>query len=119
MNFPIFIMEKKSLLEIFADSMCYVNLFARISDEKSSAEDRMIAIAYWYLSMFNHVQNESLKKPFNPIAGEIFKCSWKIEPPVSSSFVEPVIVTFTAEQVSHHPTGNHLKRTSTRMLLGN
>lgn len=98
-KFPIFVMDKKSLLETFADSLSYVNLFARIGDEKT-VEDRMIAVVKWYLSLFHPVilNETALRKPLNPILGEVFKCSWRTDAADSCS------VAFVAEQVSHHPT---------------
>lgn len=68
-------------------------------------EDRMAVLSNWFLSLFNHIQNESLRKPFNSIAGEVFKCSWKADPSMTYSSVENPNVTFIGEQVSHHPTG--------------
>lgn len=38
---------------------------------------------------------QGLKKPYNPIIGEVFRCYWK-NPSGTKTF-------FVAEQVSHHP----------------
>lgn len=52
----------------------------------------------WYLSSFNQIRKDSIaKKPFNPILGETFNCSWKLN--------NTDYVTYEAEQVSHHPAG--------------
>ena len=39
---------------------------------------------------------QGLKKPYNPIIGEKFRCYWKHEETESRTF-------FVAEQLSHHP----------------
>lgn len=41
------------------------------------------------------------KKPFNPVLGEVFNCSWKATDDLNSKH----LVSFTAEKVSHHPLG--------------
>ena len=96
----------------------------------------MLAIVKWYLTSF-HVgcSDTRAKKPYNPIIGEIFRCSWQTslyhnsnieyneigenhsakpdEKNASSEDItedseeanETFLVTYTAEQVSHHPPG--------------
>lgn len=44
---------------------------------------------YWVLNLFKELRN-----PFNPILGEVFKCSY--EHPDSTT-------KYIAEQISHHP----------------
>lgn len=44
-------------------------------------------------------QSISARKPYNPVMGETFHCSWKV-PGTGDSGSQ---VTFVAEQVSHHP----------------
>jgi len=55
---------------------------------------RMKAIVRWYLSGF-YKKPKGLKKPYNPVLGETFRCMWT-HPNGSKSF-------YIAEQVSHHP----------------
>ena len=55
---------------------------------------RMKAVVQWYLSGF-YKKPKGLKKPYNPILGEVFRCCWK-HPNGSTTF-------YIAEQVSHHP----------------
>jgi len=65
--------------------------------ECSSVEERMLAVVEWYLTSLHIGRDTSIaKKPYNPIIGETFHCSWK---------VRDDIVRYTAEQVSHHPPG--------------
>uniref|UniRef100_A0A182PM29 Oxysterol-binding protein n=1 Tax=Anopheles epiroticus TaxID=199890 RepID=A0A182PM29_9DIPT len=113
---PTFILERRSLLEMYADYFAHPDLFLRIADLKEPRE-RMIQVVRWYLSAYHAGRKSSVaKKPYNPILGEIFQCHWDIpELPTGdeTSNVEvkdgPVPwcrrdqLTFIAEQVSHHP----------------
>uniref|UniRef100_A0A5G2R8U6 Oxysterol-binding protein n=1 Tax=Sus scrofa TaxID=9823 RepID=A0A5G2R8U6_PIG len=110
---PTFILERRSLLEMYADFFAHPDLFVSISDQKD-ARDRMVQVVKWYLSAFHAGRKGSVaKKPYNPILGEIFQCHWTLpndteenaelvsEGPVP--WVSKNSVTFVAEQVSHHP----------------
>uniref|UniRef100_A0A4Y0BGQ9 Oxysterol-binding protein n=1 Tax=Anopheles funestus TaxID=62324 RepID=A0A4Y0BGQ9_ANOFN len=113
---PTFILERRSLLEMYADYFAHPDLFLRIADLKEPRE-RMVQVVRWYLSAYHAGRKSSVaKKPYNPILGEIFQCHWDIpELPTGdeTSNVEvqdgPVPwcrrdqLTFIAEQVSHHP----------------
>ena len=57
---PTFILEKRSLLELFADCMAHPQLFLRVTDQPD-AEARMLAVLEWYLTSFHagrQVRNE-------------------------------------------------------------
>ena len=56
---------------------------------------RMKTIVQWYLSGF-YKKPKGLKKPYNPIIGETFRCYWDHNSNGSKTF-------YLAEQVSHHP----------------
>lgn len=109
---PTFILERRSLLEMFADFFAHPDLFARITDQ-SNPEERMLAVVKWYLSSFHAGRKSSVaKKPYNPIIGETFRCRWNVprcadEEDVVSDGPYPGShksqLTFLAEQVSHHP----------------
>lgn len=113
---PTFILEKRSLLEMYADFMSHPDLFVAIADG-DSAEERMVRFVEYYLTSFHEGRKGAIaKKPYNPIIGETFHCSWKVprspqategpEATASSSSTplqEPYQVRFVAEQVSHHP----------------
>ncbi|XP_074604692.1 oxysterol-binding protein-related protein 9 isoform X2 [Brevipalpus obovatus] len=113
---PTFILERRSLLEMYADFFAHPDLFVKIPDHET-AEERFIATVRWYMSAFHAGRKTSIaKKPYNPILGEIFKCFWSIPgfKPNHYSTTEnmpdgPVPwakchdLTFIAEQVSHHP----------------
>lgn len=125
---PTFILEKRSLLEMYADFMSHPDLFIAISSG-STPEERMIRFVEYYLTSFHEGRKGAIaKKPYNPIIGETFHCSWKMaknQVPCDTnsnsslhSLSEQVTVSeesqgqaesdyftvrFVAEQVSHHP----------------
>ncbi|XP_038138034.1 oxysterol-binding protein-related protein 11-like isoform X2 [Cyprinodon tularosa] len=113
---PTFILEKRSLLEMYSDFMSHPELFVAITDG-TSPEDRMVRFVEYYLTSFHEGRKGAIaKKPYNPIIGETFRCSWRVprtaeastEPPQggpdpSTNSQEPYQVRFVAEQVSHHP----------------
>ncbi|XP_066453699.1 oxysterol-binding protein-related protein 9 isoform X2 [Eleutherodactylus coqui] len=110
---PTFILERRSLLEMYADFFAHPDLFVSIGDHKDP-KDRMVQVVRWYLSAFHAGRKGSVaKKPYNPILGEVFLCNWDMPGQENEDF-EPVSegpvpwasknnVTFVAEQVSHHP----------------
>ncbi|PSN52029.1 Oxysterol-binding protein-related protein 11 [Blattella germanica] len=147
---PTFILERRSLLEMFADCMGHPQLFICIPDE-TTPFSRMMALVEWYLTSFHVGRSDSIaKKPYNPIIGETFHCSWRVNttanaslktiaangphdpetsPKLKSSDLEYLLqsengvqdtsetsegtnnsveITYTAEQVSHHPPGIYL-----------
>ncbi|XP_025086490.1 oxysterol-binding protein-related protein 11-like isoform X3 [Pomacea canaliculata] len=107
---PTFILERRSLLEMFADCMAHPHIFLQIPDV-GSPEERMLLVLEWYLTSFHAGRQGSVaKKPYNPIKGETFHCSWRL--PQSSEEVKDITscqskqgiqLTYCAEQVSHHP----------------
>lgn len=53
-------------------------LFCRIGDA-NTPEERMQEVVKWYLTSIHVGRNGSVaKKPYNPIIGEVFHCSWKV-----------------------------------------
>ncbi|KAG7515042.1 hypothetical protein JOB18_048276 [Solea senegalensis] len=113
---PTFILERRSLLEMYADFFAHPDLFVSIA-EQLEARERMVHVVKWYLSAFHAGRKGSVaKKPYNPILGEVFYCHWDLpceaeEPSPHTETVSegPVpwsssnSVCFVAEQVSHHP----------------
>ena len=107
---PTFILEPRSLLEMFADYMAHAHLLLRVAD-CSTSESRMITLLEWYLTSFHACRKDSLaKKPYNPIIGEHFHCSWNVPRQLLESDsahvsdnAEPCVVRYLGEQVSHHP----------------
>lgn len=125
---PTFILEKRSLLEMYADFMSHPDLFIAITNG-TTPEERMIRFVEYYLTSFHEGRKGAIaKKPYNPIIGETFHCSWRMpksevaadsgsnisahsasEQITLSKDVEGqaesdyYTVKFVAEQVSHHP----------------
>ncbi|CAL8298260.1 unnamed protein product [Lota lota] len=129
---PTFILEKRSLLEMYANFMAHPDMFLSIT-AGTTAEDRIIRFVEYYLTAFHEGRKGAVaKKPYNPVLGETFHCSWevprdKVKPLVrstqgshgrdpswapnnsqqSSAAEDPpggcYRVGFVAEQVSHHP----------------
>jgi len=91
---PTFILEKRSLLEMFADFMAYPMLFSTMGDADSS-EERMLSACRWFFSSVS--VRRGVKKPYNPIIGETFRCKWDMTNRNCGTLF------YLAEQVSHHP----------------
>ncbi|XP_016148035.1 oxysterol-binding protein-related protein 10 isoform X1 [Sinocyclocheilus grahami] len=122
---PTFILEKRSLLEMYANFMAHPDVFLAITSGVT-AEERMIRFVEYYLTAFHEGRKGAVaKKPYNPILGESFQCTWdvpqdKVRPlRTTSSSPAPAAahstqtasneglgsyqLRFVAEQVSHHP----------------
>ncbi|CAH1773458.1 unnamed protein product [Owenia fusiformis] len=109
---PTFILEKRSLLEMFSDFLAHPDLFCNIADAPTPRE-RMIETVRWYLSAFHAGRRSDIaKKPYNPILGETFRCCFDVpgspacqekneDGPIPWATKENV--SFIGEQVSHHP----------------
>ncbi|XP_003736618.3 oxysterol-binding protein-related protein 8 isoform X7 [Drosophila pseudoobscura] len=90
---PTFILEPRSFLDKLSDSYYHADLLSKAVQE-DDAFTRMKIIVQWYMSSF-YKKPKGLKKPYNPILGETFRCYWQ-HPSGSRTF-------YIAEQVSHHP----------------
>ncbi|KAL0276216.1 UNVERIFIED_CONTAM: hypothetical protein PYX00_003829 [Menopon gallinae] len=90
---PTFILEPRSFLDKLSDSYYHADILSKAVLE-DDAFTRMKTVVKWYLSGF-YKKPKGLKKPYNPILGETFRCYWK-HPNGSRTF-------YIAEQVSHHP----------------
>ncbi|CAB0039824.1 unnamed protein product [Trichogramma brassicae] len=129
---PTFILERRSLLEMYADYFAHPDQFVSIAD-MTSPRERMVQVCKWYLCSFHAGRRSGVaKKPYNPVLGEIFRCFWELPGPSAAkessssgtastqqqqqqqpaaAEVEdgPVPwcnenqLAFVAEQVSHHP----------------
>uniref|UniRef100_H2ZFX9 Oxysterol-binding protein n=1 Tax=Ciona savignyi TaxID=51511 RepID=H2ZFX9_CIOSA len=91
---PTFILEPRSFLDKLSDYYYHADLLSACENEKNPYM-RMKLITKWYLSGF-YKKPKGLKKPYNPILGETFRCMWDHPETNSSTY-------FLAEQVSHHP----------------
>ncbi|XP_036188734.1 oxysterol-binding protein-related protein 10 isoform X4 [Myotis myotis] len=118
---PTFILEKRSLLEMYADFMAHPDLLLAVT-AGATPEERVICFVEYYLTAFHEGRKGALaKKPYNPIIGETFHCSWEVprdrvkpkrtaphSPPSQEHLIaeepaESYKLRFVAEQVSHHP----------------
>ncbi|XP_061577437.1 oxysterol-binding protein-related protein 5 isoform X2 [Cololabis saira] len=91
---PTFILEPRSFLDKLSDYYYHADLLSQAALEES-AFDRIKLVLRWYLSGF-YKKPKGLKKPYNPIMGETFRCCWLHPQNDSCTF-------YIAEQVSHHP----------------
>nr|XP_022335054.1 oxysterol-binding protein-related protein 8-like isoform X4 [Crassostrea virginica] len=91
---PTFILEPRSFLDKLSDYYYHSDILSEavILDDPYS---RLKAVVKWYLSGF-YKKPKGLKKPYNPIIGETFRCFWKHPKTNSRTF-------YLAEQISHHP----------------
>ncbi|XP_017274523.1 oxysterol-binding protein-related protein 5 isoform X1 [Kryptolebias marmoratus] len=91
---PTFILEPRSFLDKLSDYYYHADLLSQASLEEC-AYGRIKQVLRWYLSGF-YKKPKGLKKPYNPILGETFRCCWLHPQTDSCTF-------YIAEQVSHHP----------------
>jgi hypothetical protein len=90
---PTFILEPRSMLEKLTDFMSHSDILMRAPTLADPLE-RMLAVVKFYVSGF-YIKPAGVKKPYNPIIGETFRCMWQYEDGSKTFYV--------AEQVSHHP----------------
>lgn len=92
-TFPTFVLEPRSMLERITDFMAHPDLIfgAELCEEP---EERFIRVLQYYLAGW-HIKPKGVKKPYNPVLGEFFRCRYDY-PNGTQGF-------YIAEQVSHHP----------------
>ncbi|XP_055542873.1 oxysterol-binding protein-related protein 8 isoform X5 [Wyeomyia smithii] len=90
---PTFILEPRSFLDKLADSYYHADILSKAVLEDDPFT-RMKTVVQWYLSGF-YKKPKGLKKPYNPILGETFRCYWQHDNGSRTFYI--------AEQVSHHP----------------
>ncbi|KAG9340000.1 hypothetical protein JZ751_022110, partial [Albula glossodonta] len=91
---PTFILEPRSFLDKLSDYYYHADFLSEAAVEENPY-NRMKKVVKWYLSGF-YKKPKGLKKPYNPIIGETFRCMW-IHPKTNSK------TFYISEQVSHHP----------------
>jgi hypothetical protein len=71
---PTFILESRSLLEMYSAFFAHPDIFCCIAD-KTSPRERFMQVVKWYLSSLHAGRKSNVaKKPYNPILGEQFHC---------------------------------------------
>ncbi|XP_015790087.1 oxysterol-binding protein-related protein 8 [Tetranychus urticae] len=91
---PTFILEPRSFLDKLSDYYYHCDILSKAALEEDPLI-RMKKVVKWYLSGF-YKKPKGLKKPYNPILGECFRCYWAHPETDSRTF-------YISEQVSHHP----------------
>ena len=61
---PTFILERRSLLEMYSDFFAHADFFTQIST-LATEQERMIAVIKWYLTSFHAGRNGSVAKKVN------------------------------------------------------
>lgn len=90
---PTFILEPRSMLERITNFMCHPEMLLVIPTIDDPVA-RFESVVKFYLSGW-HIRPPGVKKPLNPILGEIFTCYW--------DFPDDTRAYYVAEQTSHHP----------------
>lgn len=92
-TFPTFVLEPRSMLERITDFMAHPDLIFG-AENCDDPEERFMRVLQYYLAGW-HIKPKGVKKPYNPVLGEFFRCRYDY-PNGTQGF-------YIAEQVSHHP----------------
>ncbi|KAG2188419.1 hypothetical protein INT44_001172 [Umbelopsis vinacea] len=92
-SLPVFILEPLSMLERITNFSAHPNLLLEAIDD-DDPESRFISVVRYFLSGW-HIKAQGVKKPYNPVLGEFFRCQYKFDDGSKGYYF--------AEQVSHHP----------------
>ncbi|WFD02958.1 hypothetical protein MOBT1_001647 [Malassezia obtusa] len=90
---PTFVLEPRSMLERITDFLSHPEMIFN-ADQLQSPVERFVAVLGYYMSGW-HIKPKGVKKPYNPILGEFFRCSYDYPNGTKGWYI--------AEQVSHHP----------------
>ncbi|KAI0199093.1 Oxysterol-binding protein [Astrocystis sublimbata] len=90
---PTFILEPRSMLERITNFMCHPEMLLDIP-ELEDPVDRFVSVVKFYLSGW-HIRPPGVKKPLNPILGEVYSCYWDLPDHTRAYYI--------SEQTSHHP----------------
>ncbi|QUC19695.1 uncharacterized protein UV8b_03936 [Ustilaginoidea virens] len=90
---PTFILEPRSMLERITNFMCHPEMLLDVPNIDDPVQ-RFVSVVKFYLSGW-HIRPPGVKKPLNPILGEIFTCYWDLDVNKRAYYI--------SEQTSHHP----------------
>ncbi|KAF2458292.1 putative oxysterol binding protein [Lineolata rhizophorae] len=90
---PTFILEPRSMLERITNFMAHPETLLPMPKIEDPVE-RFISVVKFYLSGW-HIKPPGVKKPLNPILGEVFTCWWDYPDKTRGYYI--------SEQTSHHP----------------
>ncbi|KAJ3106773.1 hypothetical protein HDU96_008121 [Phlyctochytrium bullatum] len=86
MSLPANLMEPMSNLE-FWNYNDRPDLFATIADPDDPVE-RMLRVVRWFCSKDTKWVGNKLRKPYNPVLGEVFQCNWQVDRNPVPTFLE-------------------------------
>ncbi|KAK7041709.1 Oxysterol-binding protein OBPa [Paramarasmius palmivorus] len=92
-TFPTFVLEPRSMLERITDFMSHPDLIFG-AESIDDPEERFLRVLQYYLAGW-HIKPKGVKKPYNPVLGEFFRCRYDYSNGTQGFYI--------AEQVSHHP----------------
>lgn len=92
-TFPTFVLELRSMLERISDFMAHPEIIHKTSLKEDPVE-RFVDVVKFFMSGW-HIRSKGVKKPYNPVLGEYFRCRWQLD--------DGSKCIYLAEQVSHHP----------------
>ena len=81
------------MLERVTDFLSHPDLIFG-ADRLENPEERFLAVLTYYMSGW-HIKPKGVKKPYNPVLGEFFRCTY--------AYPNGTTGVYIAEQVSHHP----------------
>ncbi|KAI9221299.1 oxysterol-binding protein [Blastocladiella britannica] len=90
---PTFVLEPRSMLERITDFMCHPDLLLQ-THSKEDPVARFVDVVRYYVSGW-HIRPKGVKKPYNPVLGEHFRCKYQ--------YPDGTMGLFVSEQTSHHP----------------
>lgn len=90
---PTFVLEPRSMTERITDFMRHPDLLLQIPKIQDPT-DRFVEIVKYFLSGW-HIMPKGVKKPYNPVLGEFFRCKW--------NHFDGSNAYYICEQTSHHP----------------
>ncbi|GAA5966158.1 hypothetical protein JCM3765_005551 [Sporobolomyces pararoseus] len=89
---PVFVLEPRSMLERVTDFHSHPELLHGAAS--LPVEERFITVLRYYLAGW-HIKPKGVKKPYNPVLGEFFRCRY--------DYPDGSVAYYVSEQVSHHP----------------
>ncbi|KAJ3122638.1 HEAT repeat-containing protein 2 [Physocladia obscura] len=114
-SLPANLMDPRSNLE-FWNYNDRPDLFACMADPEEPVE-RMVHVLRWFLCKDTKWKEKApeIRKPYNPVLGEIFKCEWNADPSAGKTFVDADVskllagrktikVACLTEQLVHNPS---------------
>ncbi|OCK83393.1 putative oxysterol binding protein [Lepidopterella palustris CBS 459.81] len=90
---PTFILEPRSMLERITNFMAHPETLLPMPTIDDPLQ-RFVSVVKFYLSGW-HIKPPGVKKPLNPILGEIYTCYWDYPDNTRGYYI--------SEQTSHHP----------------